>query len=380
LFFNYLGYALITYLFLLFRKRKDNVSALENEYRPGVSFIVAAYNEADCIEMKIRNSLEQDYPPHLLEFIFITDGSTDDTNSIIQRFPEIKLLYTPERSGKSAALNRAVLFAKNEILIFSDANAFLNNAATKNIVRHYFDPKTGGVAGEKKVIQNSGAPNDKVNSEGAYWKYESMLKKIDSDFYSVVGAAGELFSVRKNLYTPPDNSVILDDFIISMKVAQRGYKIVYEPNAHAAELPSFSLRDEQKRKIRISAGGYQAIWMLRSLFRFWENPRLFFLYFSHRFLRWTLSPLCLITAFVSNLILFLNLDSWLYTTLFVLQVLFYAFAVLGSFTEFRVSKFKIFRLCYYFVFMNISVVAGFFRFLNGRQPATWEKAKRTQAS
>jgi biofilm PGA synthesis N-glycosyltransferase PgaC len=377
IFYNYIGYAIIAYS--INRVNRKVKSQETPGYFPSVSFIVAAFNEEDCIEKKIHNSLEQDYPADKIEFLFITDGSTDRTMDIIRKYPRIRLLHQPERKGKTAALNRIVMEASNDILIFSDANTILNTAATKNITRHYHEPSVGGVAGEKKVI-SKGLPPDEVGpGEGLYWKYESFLKKIDSDFYSVVGAAGELFSLRRSLYEPVRESVILDDFIISMKVAQKGYRIVYEPDAFAMELPSFSMEDEQKRKIRISAGGFQAMGMLGSLLRFWKQPRLSFLYISHRVLRWTLSPLSMITAFISNMILAFNMNGTIFKILLTAQVLFYIMAILGSFLPSKTPGSRLFRLAYYFMFMNMAVVSGFFRHLRGRQPAAWEKARRNQA-
>lgn len=351
----------------------------ENSFFPTVSFIVAAFNEEDFIQKKIINSLEQNYPAGQIEFIFVTDGSTDKTVSILKQYPAIKLLHSDERRGKSAAINRAVEFARYDILIFSDANTILNKDATLNITRHYQFKKTGGVSGEKKVIRQSETHDEVGGGEGLYWKYESLLKKIDSDFYSVVGAAGELFSVRKSLYEPIPQNVILDDFIISLKTAQKGFRIIYEPEAYAIELPSFSLQDEQKRKIRIAAGGFQAILMLKSLLLFWKHARLSFLYISHRVLRWALSPFCLILAFISNMVLCFGTNSLLFRTFFILQVCFYLMALLAAFNS-SASRIKIFKLAYYFTFMNVSVILGLFRFLKGNQSAVWEKAKRAQAT
>lgn len=376
-FYNYAGYAILVYFInQLKRTKKTGIDFVETF--PSVSFIVAAYNEESCIEKKILNSLRQDYPAEKIEFLFITDGSTDGTAPIISRYSEIQLLHQTERKGKSAALNRAVLAARNEILIFSDANTFLNAEATRNITRHYADASVGGVAGEKKVVSVSESPDEVGAGEGLYWKYESFLKKIDSEFYSVVGAAGELFSLRKTLFEPVPDSVILDDFIISMRVAGQGYRIVYEPEAFAMELPSFSIRDEQKRKVRIAAGGFQAMVMLRSVLRFWKHPKLSFLYISHRVLRWTLSPLCLLMAFISNLVLFINTDMLVFKALFLGQLAFYGMAVAASLIASKNKSFKVLRLAYYFVFMNVSVVQGFFRFLRGKQPSAWEKASRNQ--
>jgi cellulose synthase/poly-beta-1,6-N-acetylglucosamine synthase-like glycosyltransferase len=378
-FYNYIGYILPVYLWNRIRKPRNHPFPQRSEDWPTVSFIVAAYNEQDCIREKILNSLDQDYPTDKLEFIFITDGSTDQTPRIASSYPRILALHEPERKGKSAAVNRAVSAARHEILIFSDANTILNREATRNIARHYLDPKVGGIAGEKKVLSTTPNALEVGESEGLYWKYESFLKAQDSRFYSVVGAAGELFSLRATLYEPLPHHIILDDFVLSLRVAQKGSRVLYEPDAYAAELPSFSIADERKRKIRIAAGGFQAIGLLTPLLAFWRYPRLSFLYVSHRVLRWALSPLCLILALVSNLILVVNSPGSIFDALLLIQTAFYAIATLAALFPSLKKKSRLIKLGSYFVFMNVSVILGFFRFLRGRQAATWEKARRVQS-
>jgi poly-beta-1,6-N-acetyl-D-glucosamine synthase len=378
IFYNYAGYAIIAYVINLVKKKKPSIS--RKPFYPSVSFIVAAYNEEDFIEKKIINSFEQQYPADRIEYIFITDGSTDSTPDIIKKYSQVQLLHSNQRQGKSAALNRAVKAANNDILVFSDANTFLNPEATQMVARHYIDEKVGGVAGEKKVMTPEDDTENVGASEGLYWKYESFLKKLDSEFYSVVGAAGELFSVRKELYEMVPSEVVLDDFIISMKVAERGFRIIYEPQAYAMELPSFSLKDEKKRKVRIAAGGFQAMAMLPGALSIWKHPRLSFLYISHRVLRWTLSPLCLILAFVSGFLLSINNPNEIFKVIFLAQVLFYIGALIAYLSPTVTKYFKILKLPYYFIFMNISVIQGFFRFLRKKQPPTWEKVKRSNSN
>lgn len=377
IFYNYAGYAIIVVLLNKLRRKRDTGKE-DAPFYPSVSFIVAAFNEQDCIEAKILNSLEQDYPADKIEFIFVSDGSSDQTAALIAGYPRIKGLHDPKRAGKPAAMHRGILHATGEILIFSDANTVLNKDAVRNITRHYRFADTGGVAGEKKVLAETANGKQVGEGEGLYWKYESFLKKIDSDFYSVVGAAGELFSVRKDLYEPVPPNAILDDFVISLKVAQQGFRIIYEPAAQASELPSFSIKDEQKRKVRIAAGGFQSIVMLKGLLAFWKQPRLSFLYISHRVLRWGATPFCLIIALLSNIALVLVSDHQLFSALLTGQVIFYGMALAAKFIP-AFGRNKLFKLPYYFVFMNVSVIQGFFRFLKGEQSILWEKAKRATA-
>ena len=385
--YNYGGYAIIAWFINKLRPAKPALPA--EDHLPSISFIVAAFNEEDFIAEKIRNSLAQDYPREKIELLFVTDGSSDRTPDIVRTYPDVRLLHEDERKGKSAAINRAVQYARNEILVFSDANTTLNKEAVRNIARHYRDKKVGGVAGEKKVISPADSDDEVGGGEGLYWKYESFLKKVDSEFYSVVGAAGELFSLRKDLFEALPSSVILDDFVLSLKVAGKGYRFIYEPDSYAMESPSFSLADEHKRKVRIAAGGFQSIAMLWPLLLFWKQPALSFLYISHRVMRWAISPLCFILALLSNIILAFQPDAafhprgifhpgGIFRLFLVAQILFYGAAIAGKLANPRSGPLKILKLPSYFVFMNVSVIQGFFRYLNGRQSATWEKARRAR--
>ena len=214
-FYSYIGYGILLWILVgikkLFSSSKKNV---DPNYLPPVALVVAAYNEEDYIVEKIENSLALDYPKHLLELVFVTDGSTDSTPEIIKRYPQIKLLHRPERKGKAAAMNRSIDFVESSILIFCDANTMLNEACVREIVKHYQDPRVGGVAGEKKILE-TGLNTAAATGEGLYWKYESFLKKLDSDLYSTMGAAGELFSVRKELFEAAPEGTIIEDFVQS---------------------------------------------------------------------------------------------------------------------------------------------------------------------
>ena len=200
-FYTYCGYAIITLILLKFKK-KTNPDFDKKEANKSVTLLIAAFNEEKIIESKILNCLDIDYPKSLLSIYIVTDGSTDKTTEIVKKYPEITLFHNNNRDGKVSAITRVMKFVTSEIVVFSDANTLLNKDSISKIVAHYSDPKVGGVAGEKKVVS---LEKNKVagEGEGLYWKYESFLKRIDSAFYSVVGAAGELFSVRTALYENP---------------------------------------------------------------------------------------------------------------------------------------------------------------------------------
>jgi poly-beta-1,6-N-acetyl-D-glucosamine synthase len=379
-FYSYVGYAIL--LFILVKiKRIFGSKAIKQEWKDNftVSFVVAAYNEKDYIEEKLQNCSLFDYPLDKIEFVFVTDGSDDGTPDLINQLRSsynqmnIKVYHESIRAGKIAAVERIMPFLTNDIIIFTDANTDINSEGIKRIVRHYNDTNVGGVAGEKRIAQKdkdmaAGA------GEGFYWKYESLLKKWDSELSTVVGAAGELFSIRRALYHPVAKDTLIEDFVTTMQLVQQGYKVIYEPDAYAVEGPSATIEDELKRKIRISAGGLQAVYRLSSLLNIFKYGLPSFQYISHRVLRWTLAPLALPIIFITNI--FLLSESIIYKIVFICQILFYFAAILGYVLENRKIKFKIFFIPYYFSMMNYSVYAGLIRLIKKSQSVVWEKANR----
>jgi len=375
-FYAFIGYGILLFFIIKLKRLFSGKPVLPDTSKlPTCTLIVAAYNEEAFIDLKIKNSLELVYPENKLQFIFITDGSNDATADIVAKYPEIIHMHSAARMGKMAAVNRAVAAVTTDVIVFTDANTFLNADAIVNICRHYSNPKVGAIAGEKRVHITETA--DATAGEGFYWKYESKLKVWDSELYSVVGAAGELFSVRTSLYQHVPSNAIIDDFMISMLIAKMGYKIVYEPEAYALETASQDVKEELKRKVRIAAGGLQSIIWLKSLLNPFPMPLLSFQYISHRVLRWTVVPFLMILALILNILIVLGSSSQpVYEYLLIAQVFFYAMSLLGWLLEARQIKVKIFFIPYYFCMMNYAVVRGIFRYSAGKQSAIWDKAKR----
>lgn len=377
-FYSYLGYGVLLFFLVSVKKlfkKEPSPDSFERYFQPDITLIVSAFNEEGFIEKKIENTFQLNYPPQKLKIIFITDGSTDRTPEIISRFPSIQLLHEPLRQGKVAAMNRAMKFVSTPYVIFSDANTLLNTECIASIAKHYSDPIVGGVAGEKKVITGSDAKAAGAG-EGLYWKYESFLKKLDSEFYSVVGAAGELFSLRTDLFEQAEENIIIEDFVLSLKICMKGYIIRYEPGSFAMEDSSLSMKEEEKRKIRISAGAFQAMVILKDLFNIFKYPSLSFQFISHRILRWTLCPLCLLLLLITNIFIVISNGGLIYQVFLILQILFYSCAVLGWFYANKNIKIKSLYVPYYFFFMNVSVFLGFKRFITKKQTVLWEKAAR----
>lgn len=363
--YTYVGYGIVLYLLVLIKRlatKAKPLADITDDCLPEVTLMVCAYNEEDIIAAKMGNTRRLDYPADRLHLVWVTDGSNDNTNSLLAAYPDVKVIYSPERRGKAAAIKHGIKEIDTEIVMMTDANTMLNPGAVREIARLMQDPRVGCVSGEKKVMAKS--DNDEAaQGEGLYWKYESTLKRLDSELYSAMGAAGELCVIRRQLMTDIPDDTLLDDFIISMEIVKKGYKIAYTSTAYAMEYGSADLHEESKRKRRIAAGGLQSCWRLRSLMNPLRHPVVAFQFVSHRVLRWTITPFCLFALIPLNTLLVLMGEGMVYTIIWILQILFYASAAAGV----RVSK--------YFVFMNLNVFRGI-SYLFNNSTGMWEKAKR----
>ena len=377
--YTYFGYACLIWCVMKLRRfsPRERTALAGNPPLPLVCMIIAACNEEDVIVEKIRNTLRLEYPVDRLTVIVVTDGSDDHTPDLVRTFPSVILLHAPERKGKAAAINRAVTCSgAAEILVFSDANTLINPGALLSIVARYADPLIGGVSGEKKV---SSGGEDGFEGEGIYWRYESLMKTLDAAFYTVVGAAGELFSIRRSLFPQIPEHLILDDLYLSLSVCMKGFRIAYAPDAVAEEKPSLTIAEERERKVRIAAGAFQIISTFRPLLHPLPFGRFAFQYFSRRVFRWILCPLSIPVIFFLNMIIVFNgfEPILLYRFLLWFQLLFYCLALVGwVFAGRSFGKKFLFHVPFYFLFMNASMWSGFFRHLRGGQPVTWARARR----
>ncbi|GAB3295161.1 glycosyltransferase family 2 protein [Hymenobacter humi] len=369
--YTYVGYALVVWLWAKV-VRGGTPKPAPRAFEPEVTLVVPAYNEADILDDKVRNCLAQDYPADKLRLLFITDGSNDHSGEVLAAYPQVEHLHRPERAGKSMAENRAIRYVTTPYVVFTDCNTLLNPEAVRRLVRHYQDPQVGAVSGEKRVLSDGSASG---SGEGLYWKYESFLKQCDSDICSLMGAAGELVSFRTDLFKPLEPDTILDDFVQSMRIVDAGYRVVYEPQAYAMEPPSFSLKEEMKRKVRICAGGWQSMSRLLSLLNPLRQPVVTFLYVSHRVLRWSLTPALLLLLLPLNVALALT-HGGIYHLLLAAQVLFYGAAALGWWRASQGKAAGPLLVPLYFTMMNVAVFQGAGRFWRNSQPAAWDKAQR----
>ncbi|MBR1688196.1 MAG: glycosyltransferase family 2 protein [Prevotella sp.] len=378
-FYTYLGYGLLLWLLVkakrMVKGRPTPPVLPPDEALPDVTLMVCAYNEQDVVEMKMRNTHELDYPAEHLNVMWVTDGSTDATNERLAAYPEVTVVFSPERKGKTAALNHGISQVKTPITIMTDANTMINREAIREIVRCFQDEQVACVAGEKRVIARNESQTA-AEGEGLYWKYESTLKRLDSELYSAMGAAGELNAIRTALYSPMPENALLDDFVMSMQMVDAGYKIAYTSDAYAMEFGSADLAEESKRKRRIAAGGLQSSWWLRRMMNPLRRPVVAFQLVSHRVLRWTVTPFAMLLLIPLNVLLVIMKGGTVYTIIWILQLLFYLAALGGYLLDCRGRKNKLLYIPYYFLFMNINVFRGISYLRNHKGGGTWEKAKR----
>ena len=388
--YTYAGYGVILYLMVCLKrwlKGKSQTPELPvDENLPEVTLLICAFNEQEVIEEKMKNANNLDYPSDKLHIMWVTDGSTDNTNEYLKAYPNVQIVYSPERRGKTAALNHGISEVKTPLTVLTDANTMINREAIREIVRCFMDPQVGCVAGEKRVMARTEG-DVAAEGEGLYWKYESTLKRWDSELYSAMGAAGELNAIRTNLYQPMPEEALLDDFVMSMRMVDEGYKIAYTSEAYALEYGSANLEEEGKRKRRIAAGGLQSSWWLRSMLlpfttqqgkrQGWSRWLVAFQLLSHRVLRWTITPIAMMALIPLNVALVMMKAGTVYTVVWILQLLFYLAAFGGYMLEQRGRKNKFLYVPYYFLFMNINVFRGMHYLRTHQGGGAWEKAKRS---
>ncbi len=361
-------YPLILFLLEKLKRRRSVELPDGHKNYPFVSIVIAAYNEEKVIERKILNAFELDYPIEKIEILIGSDGSTDKTDEICQRYTNaIKYKRIESRQGKANVLNTLVPLAKGSIILFSDANTIFETDSVKNIVFPFEDGSVGAVCG-KLILK---AINEKLESyEGVYWNFESRLKCLESKIFSTIGANGGIYAVRKKLYKEIPVDTIIDDFWISLNILEYGKRIIFEENCIAYEDVSESIIDEFWRKVRIGAGNMQAFMRRPLIF----HKSVWFLYmqsiyYSHKVIRW-LTPFFLVLMYSSIIILSSH------TRFVFLLYICNSLMIIGLLGVVFETKNKIFNLAGYFMLLNFALLLGYTRYLLGKQKVTWRRAER----
>jgi cellulose synthase/poly-beta-1,6-N-acetylglucosamine synthase-like glycosyltransferase len=326
---------------------------------------VSVYNEEKHIAARLANLTALDYPADRVEFLIGSDGSTDATEAILCRCAEPRLRFEsmPSRGGKPRVLNRLVGLAQNELLVFTDANTLFSADALKKLARHFSSPAIGGVCG-KLLLEGNSSETD----EGLYWRMETFLKVRESRLDSCLGANGGIYAIRRQLWPRISDRVFVDDFVIAMRVRESGSRVIYDAEAVAVEDMPEMVSAEFGRRVRIGAGGFQALMLCwRSLLP-WRGIYTW-AFWSHKVLRW-FGPFFMLGAIVANVLLPAN---GLWGATLAGQLLFYALAIVGAT---RLGRGAIFSVPHYFVAMNVALLCGFLRFTTGTQRAAWQRTSR----
>lgn len=376
--YAYLGYTLILAITAVFRRGKTQKETKASAFMPHVTLFIPAYNEAVSIDKKMRNCLSLDYPKEKLTIVWVTDGSDDESLTLLDRYRNITVYHEPDRKGKIHAMNRGIKLISTPFVVFTDANTMLNKDAIREMMQYFADENVGCVAGEKR-IENSNLEKAVEAGEGLYWQYESLIKRLESESGSAVGAVGELFAIRTELYKEVREDTILDDFAVSLQIASKGFAIKYAPSAWGTETASVSVHEELKRKVRIACGGWQILFRMPELMNIGSHGFLSLKYFSHKVLRWTLVPWAFVLAFILNLAIVWGkpLFTDVYGILLILQMIFYAAVVCGALFHNIRTRLKFLFAPYYMFVMNYAIVAGMIRYFSGNYSVKWEKAKRS---
>ena len=379
-FYTYLGYGILLYIIIrvkrLFCGKPQEAVLPADDELPTMTLMICAYNEEDVVAEKMENTLALDYPKDKFRIMWVTDGSNDRTNELLAAYPEVDIVFSPERRGKTAALKHGLQELKTRYVAFTDANTMINPTAMREIARLFMDPTVGCVSGEKRVAAKTSGEMA-AEGEGIYWRYESTLKRWDSELYSAMGAAGELYAIDPTLVHEVPDEALLDDFMMSMLIVNEGKRIAYTADAYALEYGSADLKEESKRKRRIAAGGLQSIWWLRGMLNPFHQPLVAFQYISHRVLRWSITPVAMLLLLLVNILLVILGAGTFYTVLLLLQALFYLMAAAGWMLGLAGRSNKLLYIAYYFVFMNLNVFRGMAYLKSHSNSGAWEKARRS---
>lgn len=377
--YNYLGYPILLFLFgivaqaksdlMFISRRKSRRTQIQPAHRPRVAIIIAAFNEEAVIAEKVRNTLAINYPSDLLDVLIGLDCPTDSTAEILSRIdaPRVKVFQFPARRGKLAVIKSLAERATAEILVFSDANTYFEPDCVANLVRHFVNPKVGAVSGEEVRLAAAGTD---PGAEGHYWKYESILKMLESRLHCLHSANGGVYAIRRELFSPQAN-LIVEDFQIPLSLRFSGHWIVYDPEAIAVEEIAPSFASQFERRTRIGAGNFQTLF---------ENPAYLnpfnglpaFAYWSHRVLRWA-GPILLMTAFCASAALYYERA---YFGLLLAQSAFYLMAAWGYIRKRKEERIGLSKFPLSFCSMNAAFLSGLFRYLQGRQNLAWQATPR----
>jgi cellulose synthase/poly-beta-1,6-N-acetylglucosamine synthase-like glycosyltransferase len=374
--YSYVGYPLLLFAFSSCAQAGRDLRFLMNRHDrrcasltdwPRVAILIAAFNEEEVIESKLRNTEQLTYPKDRLEVLLGLDAPTDATAERVRLVPmaALRLFDFPTRRGKLAVLRDLSQQTKADILLFTDANTVLNSDCVLKLVRHFNDPRVGAVSGEE--IRRGGKD---CSGESLYWRFESAIKVLESRLNCSLGANGAIYAVRRELFHPSPSSLV-EDLELPLKIRFSGSRVIYDPEAIGIEDIVPDVKAQFQRRARLGAGNYQTLFENPGYSNPFKGPPAF-AFISHRLLRW-LGPFLLVAAFLANCV---AVGSPFYSMMLVCHALFYLAAAIGYWQSRNGKSSRAFALPFQFCLMNASYVAGFLRYLRGRQEVAWQVTPR----
>ena len=316
-FYAYLGYAVWLWIW----SRLNPRPVLRGANEPLVSIVMVVRNEEATLPRKLSNLAALNYPPERLEFVVVSDGSSDRTAEILAdtaKDARFHILASPKAKGKACRLNEALAAAKGEIAVFMDARQEIEQDAVRLLLENFTDPTVGCVSGE--LMLGDAASGEAEKRMGIYWRMEKKIRSLESASGSVVGATGALYAARCSLLAPIPAETILDDVLLPLQVARQGARVIFDGRARAWDDPDLGAEREFRRKVRTLTGNYQLLqiapWVLSG-----ANP-LRFRFVSHKLLRLVV-PFALAVLLVTSA----AIPAPLYRAAFALQLAFYALSL-----------------------------------------------------
>lgn len=333
---------------------------------PEVTLIIPAFNEERYLPAKLANLREMDYPKDALDIVFVCDGSTDRTGAILRDAEggNIRVIHLPERGGKANAINQAVASARHGLLVLSDAATLFAPDAVKKLVRHFTDPRVGVMCGALQFQANA----ESQQTEGVYWRYESMLRLMESRLGVTLNASGAIYAMRRECFVPIPTDTLVEDLVVPLGVRRRGFRVGYDPEATAVDFAPTTVGGEFTRRVRIATGSFRA---LGEIIAARLDPLTAFAFLSHKLLRWFL-PFFLAGMLAASAAL---AASPLYRALLVFQLLFYAFGLAGFLFRQRLRGVRYVLVPYYLLAIHLAFLVGFVRFLIGSDTAEWRRVQ-----
>lgn len=361
-----LGYTAVGYgcaMRLLARLRPPIATPVPPKDPPFVTMIVVARNEAGCIEARIKDLLSTRHPVDRLHLVTVSDGSSDRTAELARKAggAHITVIEVPEGRGKAHGINAALLAAQGDLIVFADARQRFTPETIPRLIDHFANPQVGAVSGSLEIDPSQSALGRGIE---AYWRREKQLRAVEARWDSCIGCTGAVYAIRRSLSEPLPDDTILDDVVIPMRIALRGYRVLHDESALAYDPQPLDPHLEKARKKRTLAGNFQMLFRYPRWLSPWRN-RLWLQLVSHKYLR-LLTPLFLLLTFSSNALL---LRRPMFAAAFLCQSTFYLCAAIGLAVP--ALRSPVVTLPASVVFLNTAVVRAFFVFATCRHRGVW---------